>query len=83
MPIATLDDLREHLQWALELEHATLPPYLCALYSIKPGTNTEASHAIASVCYEEMLHMTLAANLLMICLCSQMFMVAESLLSPV
>jgi hypothetical protein len=25
--IATLDDLREHLQWAIELEHATLPPY--------------------------------------------------------
>ncbi len=32
MPIATLDDLRTHLQWAIELEFATIPPYLCALY---------------------------------------------------
>jgi len=30
--IDTLDDLREHLQWAIELEHTMLPPYLCALY---------------------------------------------------
>jgi hypothetical protein len=27
--IATLESLREHLQWAIELEHFTLPPYLC------------------------------------------------------
>ncbi|MFD0455396.1 hypothetical protein ACFQ2H_03725 [Streptomyces violaceoruber] len=24
--IATLDDLRRHLQWAIEVEHSTLPP---------------------------------------------------------
>lgn len=64
MPIATLADLREHLQWAIQLEHATLPPYLCALYSIKPGQNLEAFEVIESVFIEEMLHMTLAANLL-------------------
>src|SRR3954468_21915852 len=64
MPVNTLDDLREHLQWAIELEHSTLPPYLCALYSIKPGTNLPAVNAITSVFIEEMLHMTLAANLL-------------------
>src|SRR5882672_12350873 len=29
--IATLESLREHLQWAIELEHFTVPPYLCAL----------------------------------------------------
>ncbi|WBB67697.1 hypothetical protein [Micromonospora sp. WMMD812] len=28
--IVSLDDLREHLQWAIELEHSTLLPYLCA-----------------------------------------------------
>ena len=39
MTVTTLEDLREHLQWAIELEHATIPPYLCALYSIKPGQN--------------------------------------------
>lgn len=64
MPITTLDDLRQHLQWAIELEHATLPPYLCALYSIKSGHNREATNVITSVLIEEMLHMTLAANVL-------------------
>jgi len=64
MPVNTLDDLREHLQWAIELEHSTLPPYLCALYSIKPGTNAAAVSVITSVFIEEMLHMTLAANVM-------------------
>jgi len=62
--IATLDSLREHLQWAIELEHFTLPPYLCALYSIDAVRNPEAAEVVASVLVEEMLHMTLAANLL-------------------
>ncbi|MCO5967895.1 ferritin-like domain-containing protein [Actinoallomurus soli] len=62
--IATIDDLREHLQWAIELEHATLPPYLCALYSLDPQRNPEAVEAVAGVLIEEMLHLALAANLL-------------------
>ncbi len=62
--ITTLEDLREHLQWAIELEHFTLPPYLCALYSLDPARNPEATEVIGSVLVEEMLHMTLAANLL-------------------
>ncbi|MFG2058797.1 ferritin-like domain-containing protein [Micromonospora sp. NPDC048930] len=62
--IVTLDDLREHLQWAIELEHSTLPPYLCALYSLDPERNPEAVEVVASVFAEEMLHLTLAANLL-------------------
>ena len=64
MPITTVEDLRTHLQWAIEIEHSIIPPYLCALYSIKPGTNREAVEAITSVFIEEMLHMTLAANVL-------------------
>jgi CDGSH-type Zn-finger protein len=64
MAIRTVQDLRQHLQWAIELEHATLPPYLCALYSIRPGHNREAAEVIASVFMEEMLHLTLAANIL-------------------
>jgi len=64
MPITTVDDLRTHLQWAIEIEHSIIPPYLCALYSIKPGKNREAVEAITSVFIEEMLHMTLAANVL-------------------
>jgi Ferritin-like len=62
--IATLESLREHLQWAIELEHFTLPPYLCALYSLDAGRNPEVTEVVGSVLVEEMLHMTLAANLL-------------------
>lgn len=62
--IETVDDLRRHLQWAIELEHATIPPYLCALYSLEPGSNVEAAQVISSVFVEEMLHLALAANLL-------------------
>lgn len=64
MPITTLADLRTRLQWAIEIEHSIIPPYMCALYSIKPGKNREAVEALTSVFIEEMLHMTLAANVL-------------------
>ncbi|MFE3200121.1 ferritin-like protein [Embleya sp. NPDC059237] len=62
--IATLDDLHEHLQWAIELEHATLPPYLCALYSLEQERNPDAVRAVTGVFVEEMLHLALSANLL-------------------
>jgi hypothetical protein len=62
--IGTLDRLRTHLQWAIELEHATIPPYLCALYSLDPDRNPEATQVMGSVLMEEMLHLALAANLL-------------------
>jgi Ferritin-like len=63
-PLKTLDDALELLQIAVELEFSTLPPYLYALYSIKPGTNAEASSLIRSVAMEEMAHMCLACNIL-------------------
>lgn len=56
--------LRQHLQWALEVEHFTIPPYLCALYSIPEGTNSVATSILQSVVMEEMLHMAQVANLL-------------------
>lgn len=64
MAIQDIQSLQQHLQWAIELEHATLPPYLCALYSIKEGHNRDAVEVIESVFLEEMLHMMLAANVL-------------------
>jgi len=64
MEIDSVESLREHLQTAVEIEHATLPPYLCALYSIEDGSNSEAAEVIQSVVLEEMLHLTLAANML-------------------
>jgi hypothetical protein len=62
--IATLDDLRDHLQYAIGLELTTIPAYLCALYSIVPGANTAACEVIQDVVLEHMLHMALAANVL-------------------
>ncbi|SDD53567.1 ferritin-like domain-containing protein [Auraticoccus monumenti] len=62
--IATVEDLHQYLQVALQLEHATIPPYLTALYSMHPATNPDASRVIRVVAVEEMLHLTLAANLL-------------------
>lgn len=63
-PIDSLARLSEHVQWAIELEHFTIPPYLCALFSLDPGRNPDAAEVIRTVVIEEMLHMTLAANLL-------------------
>jgi Ferritin-like len=63
-PIATLQELRAHLQYAIGLELTTVPTYLCALYSIDDGANTAAYETIQSVVLEEMLHMALAANVL-------------------
>jgi hypothetical protein len=63
-PIASLDELRDTLQYAVGLELTTIPAYLCALYSIEPETNSAAAEVIQSVVLEEMLHMGLAANVL-------------------
>lgn len=57
-------DLYQYLQGAIELEHSTIPPYLQALYSIKHDANTIVADLIRSIVVEEMLHMTIAANVL-------------------
>lgn len=67
MPSNTLADLQAMLQQAIELEHSTIPPYLTAnftLYSQTSTTNSQISKIIGSVLGEEMLHMTLACNVL-------------------
>ncbi|WP_431683037.1 ferritin-like domain-containing protein [Kitasatospora sp. KL5] len=62
--ITSLKDLKAALQLAVGLELSTVPVYLTALYSIEAGRNTDAAQTIRSVVMEEMLHMTLAANVL-------------------
>jgi hypothetical protein len=62
--IANRDDLISYLHTAMALEHATIPPYLTAYYSIRPTTNSDAAHIIRVTAVEEMLHLTLAANVL-------------------
>jgi hypothetical protein len=58
------EDVWASLQQAVELEHATIPVYLYALYSLDAGRNREIVGIVQSVVVEEMLHMTLAANVL-------------------
>ncbi|MFJ3788372.1 ferritin-like protein [Kitasatospora sp. NPDC090091] len=60
----TLPELRKYLQAAMEVEHLTIPVYMTGMYTIRPGTNRTAYYAIRAVLLEEMLHMTLVANLL-------------------
>jgi hypothetical protein len=62
--ITTVEKLQDYLHVAMQLEHATIPPYLLALYSIHPGANLDATQVMRVVVVEEMLHLTLAANLL-------------------
>jgi hypothetical protein len=59
-----LEQLFPMVQNAIELEHSTIPPYLTAMFSLKPGTEREIWQIIHSVVIEEMLHMTIAANIL-------------------
>ncbi len=62
--IDTVAELHYYLKEAMKLEHATIPPYITALYSLKPGKNLEAFHILRAIAVEEMLHLTLAANVL-------------------
>jgi hypothetical protein len=62
--IRSREDLISYLDAAMALEHATIPPYLVAYYSIDSTTNSDAAHIIRVVAVEEMLHLTLAANVL-------------------
>lgn len=55
--------LTRALQMAIKLEHATLPPYLCAIWSIK-NTGDPVHDTIRKIVVDEMFHMGLACNLL-------------------
>ena len=60
----SIEKLRRDLQTALEVEHATVPPYLTALASIKNSFNHEIQKVIRSIVIEEMMHLALVANIL-------------------
>src|SRR4051794_8440476 len=64
--ITDLASLQSALQNAIELEHATIPPYLTAYYTLR-GTSAgglAARRILRSIVMEEMLHMHLACNIL-------------------
>ncbi len=62
--IDSIDDLRDAVQTAIELEHSTIPPYLTANFTLANTGNDEISNLIGSVVGEEMLHLSIACNLL-------------------
>ncbi|MET9681998.1 ferritin-like domain-containing protein [Streptomyces coeruleorubidus] len=57
------DWLKEALQQAVMLELATLPPYLCALWSIE-DQESDVAAAIRRIVFDEMSHLGLAGNML-------------------
>lgn len=59
----SLNVLKTSLQVAIEVEFSTIPPYLCALWSVKNNLHLVAK-SIREVVQEEMLHMALACNML-------------------
>lgn len=59
-----LGQLQVLLQNAMLLEHATIPPYLTMLYSIDEQVPWRVLEVMRSVVVEEMLHLTLAGNVL-------------------
>ncbi|MBV9496749.1 MAG: ferritin-like protein [Acidobacteria bacterium] len=62
--LETVEDLRAWLLGAVRLEFSTIPPYLTALYSIKPQMNADIAEILRHVVLQEMLHMCLACNIL-------------------
>jgi ferritin-like protein len=61
--IESLDDLRQHLKSAMQLEQSTIPLYLYAYYSLK-NPLSGAAQTIRSIAMQEMLHLSLVGNLL-------------------
>src|SRR5436305_9027600 len=55
--------LKQMLQYAVELEVSTLPPYLSGLWTIQQGSGP-VYDLIQSVVQEEMVHLGLACNML-------------------
>jgi hypothetical protein len=62
--IETIEDLRDAVQQAIELEHATIPPYLTANFTLNNTGNDDISNLVGSIVGEEMLHLSIAGNLL-------------------
>jgi hypothetical protein len=55
--------LKRALQWAVDLEFSTVPPYLCGLWSIIDSIHSVRGY-LSDIVLQEMLHMGLACNML-------------------
>lgn len=67
-PDRDLEWIKQSLQAAIAVELSTIPPYLCAFWSIKnpdrQGPSRAAARVILSILYEEMRHLGMACNML-------------------
>ena len=63
-PPNSIEDVQAMVQTAIDLEFATLPPYLYAKMTVLPGTNAEALERIDMVVGQEMIHLCLACNIM-------------------
>jgi len=61
--INSIDELKAALQCAAELEFSTIPPYLCAEWSIK-ADDSVAGSIIHEIVVQEMFHLGLVCNML-------------------
>lgn len=61
--ISTLADLKDALQTAMQLEFSTIPPYLCAQWSIN-NDPSDVADMIQDIVVQEMHHFALAGNML-------------------
>jgi hypothetical protein len=61
--ITTVADLQDALQTATQLEFSTIPPYLCAQWSINSDPS-DVADMIQGIVVQEMYHFALAGNML-------------------
>ena len=61
---SSVADVQALVQGAIDIEFATLPPYLYASLTILPDTNAPAKSRLQSVIMQEMIHMCLACNIM-------------------
>jgi hypothetical protein len=61
--IKSLPDLQDALQTAIRLEFSTIPPYLCAQWSINADPS-DVGNMIQNIVVQEMYHFALAGNML-------------------
>jgi hypothetical protein len=61
--ITSLAELQDALQTAMQLEFSTIPPYLCAQWSIK-ADSSGVGDMIEGIVVQEMYHFALAGNML-------------------
>jgi hypothetical protein len=59
-----VEGVRKLVQGAIDIEFATLPPYLYASMTILPETNAPAKQRLQSIIMQEMIHMCLACNIM-------------------